>query len=139
MKDKIKQFVEKMKGPEVQFGDIRLTLNDSETIFFEKGILKGLSNSSDSLAIGIRVLVDGTWGFAATGKLTDKALEKTMKKAVANAKHGARFKHDPINYKPIKPTRDEYHFVPKEDPFKMATGEKIDFLQNIAQKINRDK
>jgi TldD protein len=41
---------------------------------------------SDTIGCGIRVLVDGCWGFAATPRLTSDAIQRTALEAVATAK-----------------------------------------------------
>ena len=124
----------------LDYADVRLTVSDSQNIFFEKGELKHISSDLDSVAIGIRVLVDGCWGFAGTGNIDNTSVEKAIKKAISNAKHGAKFKQNKIKLTPIKPTIKSYFFKPEIDPFLMSDEEKISYLRNIAGMMtNKEK
>ena len=51
------------------YADVRVVRKRSESLRTRDAYLKSAS-SSDSLGIGVRVLVKGTWGFAATQDVT---------------------------------------------------------------------
>ena len=139
MKKLVYDIINKLDIPEVTYADVRFTNTDEQMIYFEKGELKHFGSDYDSAALGIRVLVNGCWGFAGTTTLTDATIEKTIKKAITNAKVGSRFRREPASFKKLKPVKASYSFVPKEDPFQMDDKFKIDFHEKIAKKLVGNK
>ncbi len=136
MKKLVYDIIQKLHKREIQFGDVRFTSSDSQSIYFVRKDLKHISKSTDAEALGIRVLVDGCWGFAGTDVLDHSKIDSLITLAISNAKHSAKFRHTPVSFKAIKPTTGSYIFTPKEDPFAMEDEEKIAFFKNIADKLN---
>ncbi|MCF7792672.1 MAG: TldD/PmbA family protein [Candidatus Cloacimonetes bacterium] len=135
MKKLIYDIINKIKTQNVTYADVRFTNTDQQTIYFEKGVLKHFGSNLDSKALGIRVLADGCWGFAGTTVLTNDSIDKTIKKAISNAKLGSRFRLEPAAFKKLPPVKDSYFFQPEEDPFLMDDKFKIDFHEQIAKKL----
>jgi TldD protein len=135
MKKLVYDIINKIKTQNVSYADVRFTNTDEQTIYFEKGILKHFGSNLDSKALGIRVLADGCWGFAGTTILTNDSIDKTIKKAISNAKLGSRFRVDPAEFKKLPAVQDSYFYTPIEDPFLMNNKYKIDFHEQIAKKL----
>jgi TldD protein len=135
MKEKVKQILDKLNTPDIAFADVRITKTDEEQIFFQNGYLRSFGSSLDSYALGIRVLINGCWGFAGTRNLDENSIENTIRRAKGNAVHGSRFIKQPVILKPIPPTRKDTSYLPGINPFTMQTEEKLAYLQNLAQKI----
>lgn len=135
MKNLLKNIIEKLNRKEVQFADVRFTSTDNQHIGFQKKSLKFFSTDKNSEALGIRVLVNGCWGFAGTGLIDVTKIDNLIDLAISNAKHGAKFRHTPVQFTPEKAIVDSYKFIPKEDPFTMDDNEKIGYLKNIADKL----
>ncbi len=135
MKKIIQDILSKLNQSQITFADVRYTATDEESIYFEKGNLRGLNSSMDAKALGIRVLINGCWGFAGTNNLTRSNIDLTIQKAILNAKHGGLFKKEKIQYKPIKPVQGSYLYTPDENPFTMSNEEKISYFEKIAKKL----
>ncbi len=135
MKKLLCDILNKIDRAEVTFADVRFTNTDEETIYFEKGDLKHYGSDLDMLALGIRVLIDGTWGFAGTNKLDSHSIDKAINRAIESAKSGSRYRWDKVRYKPMKPVTASYLYKPKEDPFLMDPAEKIKYFEKIAKKL----
>lgn len=135
MKEKVKQILNKLNTPDLTFADVRITKTDEEQIYFQNGFLRNFSSSLDSYALGIRVLINGCWGFAGTRHLDDASIENTINKAKTNAIHGSKFIRQPVVLNPLQPTVEDASFLPRINPFTMPTEEKLAYLQNLAQKI----
>ena len=99
MKKLILDIINKLDTPEITFADVRFTNTDTQTIYFEKGILKHYGSNMESKALGIRVLINGCWGFAGTKILSKKSIDATIKKAIYNASTGSKFRREPAEYK----------------------------------------
>lgn len=135
MKKLIFDIIHKLHHPEIQFADVRLTSTDTQMIFFENAKLKRFSSNFDSIALGIRVLIDGTWGFASINSLAKSDIEKTIHKAIMNAKHGRKFRHTPVKWHPLPAVQKSYFYKPEIDPFQMPDEEKISCLGEVASKL----
>ncbi len=135
MKKLVNDIINKLDIPEVSYADVRFTNTDDQIVYFEKGKLKYFGSDYDSVALGIRVLVNGCWGFAGTKILNNTSIEKTIKKAIYNAKTGSKFRKEPASYKKLKPVKETYSYKPLEDPFLMDDKLKIDYFENISKKL----
>lgn len=138
MKKLIQDIIEKLNIPSISFADVRYTSTDDEYINFEKGNLRYINSSFDSKALGIRVLVDGCWGFAGTNDLSKRSIDQTITKAIQNAKYGSLFKKEKVVFPKVIPTRSSYIFEPGENPFVMSGEEKINYFGNIAKLLTKN-
>jgi len=68
----------------------------------------------DFAGIGIRVLVDGAWGFASTSKLDKSTVKETFNDAVAAAKNLAPSMKEKIELAPIKPITGVFKSLGKD-------------------------
>jgi TldD protein len=139
MKKLVYDIVNKLNKPGIAFSDVRLTSTDQKVVYFEKGSLKMISSNNDSIALGIRVLIDGCWGFAGTNILNSEAIDDMIKRAIKNARNGGRFKSVKVKFPSIEPTIGSYIFHPVEDPFLMSDEEIIDYWAKVANLLTGHK
>lgn len=128
------------KVPKVQYADVRIVEQESEDIATKDGVVEALQSSS-SLGYNVRILHNGVWGFAASHDFSEKGVDKTIKKALEIVESSAKYKSTDVILDDLKPIEDSYKTPITEDPFKVATEEKIDLLlkadkaQRISPKI----
>ncbi|MDD3050610.1 MAG: TldD/PmbA family protein [Candidatus Cloacimonetes bacterium] len=140
MKKLVYDILNKIKQSGISFGDVRFTSTDTQSIYFEKGNLRGFGTDLDSMAVGIRVLTDGCWGFTGTKILDKKNIDEAISRAINNAKVGATFRNSKLSYKPLPAVQGSYFFQPEEDPFMMPDKDKLDYFENISRLlINKEK
>src|SRR5258706_292564 len=77
------------------YADSRLLETIREDLVVKDGQLCGL-DQSESRGIGVRVLVDGAWGYAATDDLTREGVQACAAHAVAVGKASARVLEGPV-------------------------------------------
>ncbi len=135
MEQLIKQTIEKLRLPKVQFADVRITKTDTEGIYFQNGFLRNYGSDVDSYAIGIRVLISGCWGFAGSRNVSPQNIDKLIKTAIMNAEQGSAFISDPVQFKPQAATIAEYLHQPRINPFTMDQEEKMSLLGRLADQI----
>ena len=135
MEQLIKSTIAKLNSPEITFADVRITKTDNEGIFFQNGFLREYASSMDSLAIGIRVLIKGCWGFAGSRDLSPANIEKLIAKAITNARSGAEFIRKPVTFPALKASVAEYHHTPEINPFTMDKEQKLSYLGKLAEMI----
>src|SRR6202451_3190766 len=73
-----------------------------------KNGLVGHASESESLGIGIRVIADGAWGFAASADLGRAAVEAAAARAVEIARASARVKREDVQLAAEKPVVAEW-------------------------------
>ncbi len=88
--------------------------------------------NTESAGIGIRVIANGTWGFAATSSMTPQAIADTARKAVAVAKANSKFQTDPVQLAPVQGVGDVRWQTPIEiNAFEVPIQDKVDLLMAV--------
>ena len=128
MKKLVYDIINRLNLPKIEFADVRLTSQDTEFIYFENGGFKTISKNFDNISLGIRVLINGTWGFAGTNKFDKSSIDKAMKRAINNAETGSIFRKNKIKLSPNKAITGSYFFKPEKDPFLMKDDDKINYI-----------
>jgi TldD protein len=127
----IEQAIEAVKDAGASYGDARISRHWFESITTREKQITGVS-STDSYGIGIRALVGGSWGFAATRILTTDAVAETAKEAVEIAKINNRIAPSEVTLAPIDVVREVYWETPHEiDPFEVSIEDKAALLFQI--------
>jgi TldD protein len=84
---------------------------------------------TDTLGVGVRVLVNGTWGFGASRDLTKDGVVAAAKEALAIAKANTLPGADRVRLAPATPTPDGRYVTPHRiDPFTVPIEQKADLL-----------
>jgi TldD protein len=84
---------------------------------------------TDTLGVGVRVLVNGTWGFGASRDLTKAGVVAATKEALAIAKANALPAADRVRLAAATPTPDGRYVTPHTiDPFDVPIEQKADLL-----------
>ena len=84
---------------------------------------------TDNLGVGVRVLVNGTWGFGASRDLTKTGVVAATKEALAIARANALPAADRVRLAPATPTPDGRYVTPHTiDPFTVPIEQKADLL-----------
>ncbi len=84
---------------------------------------------TDTLGVGVRVLLNGTWGFGASRDLTKAGVVAATREALAIAKANALPVADRVRLAPAIPTPDGRYVTPHTiDPFTVPIEQKADLL-----------
>src|SRR5262245_53919367 len=92
-------------------------------VITKNGQVDDLSDS-ESEGIGVRVLVDGAWGFAGAGRLDEQGAQDAALRAVDFAR-AAPGRHT-TNLAPVEAHTGEYRTPLERDPFAVPLTEKVD-------------
>nr|MBC8280828.1 TldD/PmbA family protein [Chloroflexota bacterium] len=87
--------------------DVRLVETNQERFVVRSGAVDTLSND-ESLGIGVRVLVNGSWGFASTNVVTPTEVDRITGLAVQIAKASAQSSNGPVSLGPPGTRRGGY-------------------------------
>ena len=116
------------------YADARVVDDRSRALATKNGKISHASDG-ESLGIGIRVLADGAWGFAASDDLSRAAVEATAARAVAIAKASARVKQQDVRLAPEKPVTAEWTTPYQIEPFTISVEQNIDLLFKIDSEL----
>jgi TldD protein len=88
--------------------------------------------NTESAGIGVRVIANGTWGFAATSDVSPDAIANAAKQAVAVAKANSKFQTDPVKLAPVTGVGDVQWKTPiKKNAIAVPIQEKVDLLMAV--------
>lgn len=119
---------------ECEYGDIRLCSYRSSSIAASDRSLNTLADNLSS-GFGIRVLLDGAWGFAASHRQTPEEIARIVALAVDIAKGSRLTQQTPVRLVPVEAYRDIYITPISIDPFTVPVGEKADLLLSLNDKL----
>jgi TldD protein len=109
------------------YADVRITERDEESLTVKNGALEAAS-SNRSAGFGVRVLVDGAWGFAGSAVLERDEVERVAREAVAIARASALAQREPVELDDTPPATDSYRTPFSEDPFAVSIDDKLKIL-----------
>ncbi|MDQ1712957.1 MAG: TldD protein [Frankiaceae bacterium] len=107
------------------YAEVRVVEELAESIDVRDDRVEGVSRAS-SRGVGIRVLANGAWGFAATNDPT--GLAATAARAVDIARASAPLRGDPVRLDDTSQPSGTYVTPHGRNPFDVALTEKIDLL-----------
>jgi TldD protein len=88
--------------------------------------------NTESYGMGIRVVANGSWGFAATDKLDNDSIAKASELAVSVAKENSRLLSEPVQLAPQKGFGEVSWKAPIEkNAFEVPMKEKVDLLLGV--------
>jgi len=112
------------------YADARIVDDRSRSLATKNGKL-GHASDAESQGIGIRVIADGAWGFAASKDLSRAVVEDTAARALAIARASARVKQEDVRLAPEKPVTAKWTTPYRIDPFTTSIEQNLDLLLRI--------
>jgi len=94
---------------------------------------------SESYGLGVRVVADGAWGFAATDDLTRRGADRTAAQAVEIARASALCKKDEVRLAPGKEIVDRWESPCRIDPFTVPVSACLDLMLKVDSEMCRVK
>jgi TldD protein len=116
------------------YADARLIEISEEECHFKNGEPAGVERSG-STGLGVRVLVNGAWGFAATDDLTKAGVERCAAEATAIGAASARLLVAPVRLAPEPPHRAVWSSPCRVDPFSVPLETKLELLARADERM----
>ncbi|MDA0263848.1 MAG: TldD/PmbA family protein [Chloroflexi bacterium] len=107
--------------------DVRLVETHQERAVVRNGVVDTLSDD-ESLGIGVRVLVNGSWGFASSNIVSPLEVDRITGLAVEIAKASARSSNGSVSLGPPVTSRGRYTTPIQTDPFTVSPEVKLGLL-----------
>ena len=120
------------------YADVRVVQRQTESISVKSGRVEGVA-SGESEGFGLRVLVDGAWGFASSSRLTAEEADRVAGEAVRIARASATALRDRVRLDDRPPAFGSYMTPVVEDPFSVPLEEKLGVLLAADEAAARTK
>jgi TldD protein len=112
---------------QAQYADIRVVQNHTEFLVVKNGQVEALE-TSESLGFGVRVLIRGAWGFAASRELDAAEVDQVTERAVGIALASAKVPGEVVDLGPPVTSQGVYNTPVQIDPFSVPLEEKLAVL-----------
>ena len=127
MKELIMRALDQASSHGAQYADVRVVNSHDESISVKDGIVEGL-NSNETEGLGVRVLVNGAWGFASSRNLTNDEVDHITDQAIEIAHASAIVSGERVDLGPKVTSQGLYQTPVKIDPFSVSLEDKLALL-----------
>jgi TldD protein len=122
-------------GAGASYADARAVVRRAQAVNTKNARVENVSDV-ESEGIGVRVLVDGAWGFACDRRLTDEGAREAAMKAAAFAKAaGGRGRK---SLAPAPAASGEYRTPVEIDPFRVSLSDKVALCLRAEEALRHD-
>ncbi len=112
------------------YADVRIGRYLNQFVATREQKVQNIANT-ESFGAGIRVIVNGTWGFGASNQVTPDGIKKAAESAVAIAKANSKFQKEPVKLAPAKAHGEVSWKTPiQKNGFEISIKDKVDLLMN---------
>jgi TldD protein len=118
-----------------EYADLRFEVVRAERIETRNGIVATLSDAT-SRGYGMRALVGGAWGFAASSDLTPAGIDATAARAVEIAKAGAAIARHRFGAAPPRAYVDTFATPIVRDPAEIPLGDRVALLLSAEKALH---
>ena len=115
------------RGAGASYADVRIGRYRRQTINTRERQVAGV-NDSESYGLGVRTLINGCWGFAATSVLTRDSVRKTALEAAFMSRAARAVQKRRVELAPVKPVVGTWITPIKRDPLDVPLEEKVNLL-----------
>jgi len=127
VKDLIERALDAATHGGATYADVRVQERDTEQLTVKNGALEA-ATSSVTAGFGVRVLVDGAWGFSSSSLLEPGEADRIAAEALEIARASSIARRAPVELDDTAPATDTYRTPHDEDPFGVALDEKLRIL-----------
>lgn len=123
------------KQQNVDYVDVKYLQRSTESLVVKNDILEDYSQSLNS-GIGVRILINGAWGFAATNILDNSKIKEITEKAVRIARASSNVRKHRVKLAKEDVHVDTWHTPFKTDPSSVPVEEKVSLLIDSTKNAN---
>ncbi|HMC37832.1 MAG TPA: TldD/PmbA family protein [Actinomycetota bacterium] len=134
MQSIVDEAVEAASAAGADYADVRLETEETESLTVRNQEMEGIDRSR-SQGLGVRVLVGGYWGFAASARTGPRDIGATAELAVGIARAAARLPGEPVRLAEVEPVKATWSSSMQEDPFSVPLEEKVALLMEASRRM----
>lgn len=120
------------------YADARFVRRQDENLTVKSGRLEAVAQG-ETQGFGVRVLVDGAWGFASSGRLEAQEVDRVAALAVRIARASATALRRPVELDDRPPAHGRFETPVAEDPLAIPLDHKIALLLEADGRMNAVK
>jgi TldD protein len=124
-------------GEGARYADIRIVDHREQVVSVKNGNVDGIGDQYNQ-GFGVRVLVDNSWGFAASAYLAKAEIERVTSLAVKIAKASAQVPGERVDLGRAVTSVGTYSTPIQIDPFSISVEKKLDLLFRADEIIRRN-
>ncbi len=109
------------------YADARVGRYRRQQIATRERSISGVSDS-ESLGVGVRTLVNGSWGFAATSEMTKDGVVKAAREAARLSRAARTVQRRPVELAPVTPVKGTWMTPIQRDPLDVPIEDKVALL-----------
>jgi TldD protein len=109
------------------YADMRVVHRQTQAVGVKNGIVESLADD-ETIGFGVRVIVDGAWGFSSSNVLTPAEVDRVTAEAVAIGRASALVRKREAQLGPPEAHTGAYRTPVQIDPFGVGLEEKIGLL-----------
>lgn len=138
MNDLAQLALDTAKSQGASYADIRIIESMDESIALKNGAV-GTFNFSETIGFGVRVIANGSWGFASSSEMNRAEIERIAAEAVAIAKASSALQTTAVRLADEPVHREVWQTPILIDPFRVSASEKFDLLYAVDQELRKEK
>jgi len=119
-----------------QYADVRVVNHREESLSVKDGIVENLS-SSETEGMGIRVLVNGAWGFASSREIDDFEVDRITAQAIKIAHASGLVSGEKVDLGPKVTSQGIYQTPVQIDPFSVSMEDRLALLMNADAELGK--
>lgn len=127
MRDLARRAIQAALDQGASYADVRVVRTEMQSLAVKNGEPEAIT-AQDDLGMGLRVLVDRTWGFAGSSRLDTAEPVRLAEKAIAIARASALLRQRPVELAPVTPIQTVWRTPVLRDPWEVSLNEKIKVL-----------
>lgn len=128
--------LDKAKKLGATYADFRWVETRNESLSYSDGAPEEVSDSLDQ-GFGVRVIVNGAWGFCSSADINKDEIVRVTEKAIEIGKASALLQKMPVVLAPNPSAIATYVTPVKINPFDVSLSEKIGFLSHLDELMGR--
>ncbi|GAB3325880.1 TldD/PmbA family protein [Hymenobacter humi] len=122
------------KAAGATYADVRIGRSLNQGVVTREKQVQNIS-STESYGVGVRVIANGTWGFAATNTVTEAGIAKAAQLAVQIAKANSKVQKENVQLAPVKGHGEVTWKTPiQQNAFEVPIKDKVDLLLSVNAK-----
>ena len=118
------------------YTEVRVAERETEQLTVKNGALEA-ATSNVSAGFGVRVLVNGAWGFSSSRSQEPGEADRVAAEALEIARASALAQKLPVELDDTPPVKDTYRTPHVEDPFAVSLDEKLRLLMEADAAMGR--
>lgn len=112
------------------YADIRINRYRHEFLFARERQIQQVARTQ-SFGCGVRILLEGAWGFAASPSVNADEVRRLARQAAEIARANAAYQKSPVRLVPVEKVKTQWKSAFEKDPFDVPLEEKIQFLMKV--------